>query len=283
LVARGTEILDERYFGGQTAGAPHTSFSVGKSFLSAVVGAAVDRGIIALDDPITKHLPELAERDPRFGDITIRDLVTMSSGIRYVEQSMPWSDDARTYYATDLRRLALENTAVEQAPGGWHYNNYNPLLTALILERAAGRSVSELLEEWIWQPAGLAAAGSWSLDSDDGFEKSESGVNAVPRDYLRFGMLYRDAGMVDNRRVLSPAWVETSTSAAQATPLEGTRYGYFWWVHDRGESFSARGNHGQYIFVFPAQDIVIVRLGSTYGDVDWPDLAEQVARHYDAS
>jgi Beta-lactamase len=94
-------------------------------------GVAVDRPI---DDPVTRYVPELAARDPRFKQVTLRELLTMSSGLRYRESSFPSprGDDTNTYYGVDLRKHALEQTRIEQAPGReWHYNNYNPLLLGL--------------------------------------------------------------------------------------------------------------------------------------------------------
>src|SRR4029453_4939674 len=98
----------------------------------------IDEGAIhSVTDPVTDYVPELAQRDARFNQITLRDLLTMSSGIRYEEQSLPlpWGDDVNTYYGTDLRDLALSETEILGPPGGaWLYNNYNPLLLGLVLE-----------------------------------------------------------------------------------------------------------------------------------------------------
>ena len=135
LVVHHDRLVYERYFDGAERDERQTSFSAAKSFLSTLVGIAVDEGKIKLDDPVTAYLPKLEERDPLFDRITVRDLLTMSSGIGYAERGMPWSDDALTYYGTDLRDLALTNTDIEEPPGTtWRYNNYNPLLIGLILE-----------------------------------------------------------------------------------------------------------------------------------------------------
>jgi hypothetical protein len=107
IVLQGDEIVVEEYYNGSSREAIQTSFSVGKSFMSSLFGIAVDRGLIdSLDQPITTYLPELAERDERFGRIAIRHLLTMTSGLRYEEDGLPWSDDSTTYYAPDLRAAA---------------------------------------------------------------------------------------------------------------------------------------------------------------------------------
>jgi CubicO group peptidase (beta-lactamase class C family) len=279
LVARGDELVIERYAEGRSRDDLHTSFSVAKSVLSTVVGAVVAEGHLDLDDPITDLLPELAARDPRFGEVTLEHLLAMTSGLRYEERGLPWSDDARTYYATDLRELALNDTEVVEPPGRFHYNNFNPLLTGLLLERATGEPVTSLLERLVWAPAGMEGDASWSLDSDaSGFEKLESGVNARPVDLLRLGMLYRDDGVrTDGRRVFPEGWAATATTPKATTPM-GLGYGLGWWVLD-DEVALAWGNHGQFVLVDRPNDVVVVRVGSGYGidAVTWPRVLREVA------
>ncbi len=279
LVLRDDELLLERYAHGGAADRRHTSFSVAKSYLSTLVGIALERGDIgSLDDPVTEYVPELAERDPRFAGVTLRSLVTMSSGLAYEEAGLPWSDDATTYYAPDLRAEAV-SAEVEGPPGErWHYNNFNPLLMGLVLERATGTSVSDYMARHLWQPMGAEADASWSLDSDaSGFEKLESGVNAVPRDYARFGYLFAHEGRVGDRQVVDAGWVREAT-ARDTSADPAAHYQYWWWVDTEREGrFYARGNHGQFVYVDPATDVVVVRLGREDGDVPWPEVLRDVA------
>jgi CubicO group peptidase (beta-lactamase class C family) len=172
----------------------------------------------------------------------------MSSGIKYEEGGdLPWSeesDDTKTYYSTDLRELAL-NCRIEGKPGEYfEYNNYNPLLMGMILERATGMRVSRYLQEKLWKPVGMEADGSWSLDStSSGFEKMESGVNARARDFARFGMLFAQEGNWEGRQLISRGWVEESTRADTSTD-PSQDYQYFWWVNtpdSETSHFSARG------------------------------------------
>ena len=208
LVARDKELLYEKYFNGYNERSVNTSFSMAKSFASALVGIAIEEGHIkSIEEPITTYLPELLVRDERFGSITIRHLLTMTSGIKYEEGGfLPWSeeaDDTKTYYATDLRELALEDCRIEEKPGEYfEYNNYNPLLVGMILERATGMPVARYLQETLWKPLGMEADGSWSLDSTQGgFEKMESGLNARARDFARFGMPSEATLIVSSRGV----------------------------------------------------------------------------------
>jgi CubicO group peptidase (beta-lactamase class C family) len=274
IVARGDAILYERYFNGAVRSSVQTSFSVAKSYVSALVGIAEDEGLLRLDDPITEHIPEILDRDRRFRRITVEDLISMASGLRYEENSLPWGDDAQTYYGTDLRELALEDTEIVEPPGErWHYNNYNPLLLGMILERVTDMPVTEYLERKLWKPLGAEYGASWSLDSErSGFEKMESGLNARAVDFVKLGVLYLQGGEWEGRRILPPDWVDRSTSP-QAAP----HYGYWWWV-EPGGAFMARGNHGQFVYVDPRREVVVARFGTTDADVDWAAVLADVAR-----
>ena len=290
LVVDDDELVYERYLDGADPDARQTSFSVAKSFVSTLVGIAIDEGLIgSVEDPVTDYVPELAERDPRFERITLRHLLTMTSGLRYVEQSLPlpWGDDVNTYYGTDLRDVALSETEIVNPPGGgWLYNNYNPLLLGLVLERATGMSISEYMATRLWQPLGAEADATWSLDSEDsGYEKMESGLNATPVDYARFGQLFLHDGEWNGTRIVSRDWVREATTTDTSDAPAGNyyfadNYQYFWWIDTvRPGRFYALGNFGQYIYVAPDAGTVIVRNGTDWGvDNDtWVGLFRDIA------
>jgi CubicO group peptidase (beta-lactamase class C family) len=213
-VIQNDAILYEKYYNDAARDTIVTSFSVAKEFTSALIGAALDDGFIqSVDDPITDYLPELAERDSAFTDITIHDLLSMSSGIEYQGTGGLNGDDSKTYYWPDLRKLALEKTNVIDPPGSYFlYNNYHPLLLGIILERTTNMPVAEYLEAKIWQPIGMEFDGSWSLDSEGtGFEKMESGINGRAIDFAKFGRLYLNNGDWDGTQVLTADWIAQST------------------------------------------------------------------------
>ena len=280
LVARGETLVYEIYPNGSSREATQTSFSVAKSFASTLVGIAANEGLLSLDDPVTTYIPELVDRDPRFRQITIRHLITMSSGIRYAAFYLPWSDDTTTYYAPDLRTAALAAN-IERPPGEeFHYNNFNPLLVGMVLERVTGMHVSEYLATRLWQPMGAEADGSWSLDSErSGFEKMESGINGRAIDFLKLGLVFAHEGRIAGRQVVPAAWVSEATGVDTTTdPAEG--YQYFWWVFPEHHAFAALGNKGQFVYVDPVADVTIVRMGIDYGSIDykrWIDLFDAVA------
>jgi len=284
LVLDDDRLVYERYLGGADRQTRQTSFSVAKSFVSTLVGIAIDEGLIgSVTDPVTEYLPELAEQDPRFERITLRHLLTMSSGLRYEEQSLPlpWGDDVDTYYGTDLRDLALSATQIVRPPGQeWLYNNYNPLLLGLVLERATGTSVSDYMATKLWQPLGAETDATWNLDSEGtGLEKLESGLNATPVDYARFGELFLHGGEWNGARIVSEDWAREATAADVTTDPAG-HYQYFWWVDtERPERFYALGNFGQYIYVAPDAGAVIVRNGRDWGveNDTWLSVFREVA------
>jgi CubicO group peptidase (beta-lactamase class C family) len=290
VVVHEDRLVRERYLGGSTRASLQTSFSAAKSFVSTLVGIAIDEGLIgSIEDPVTDYLPELAARDPDFRRITLRHLLTMSSGIRYREGGFPsLGDDTYTYYGVDLRDVALNRTRIEQPPGlAWQYNNYHPLLLGLVLERATGMSVSDFMATRLWQPLGAEAAATWNLDSErSGFEKMESGLNARAVDYARFGLLFLHEGEWNGKRIVSKDWVRAATGADTTTgPASYFGYGYFWWLDmERPGRFYARGKYGQYIYVAPDANAVVVRLGSDWGveNTTWlatfRDIVDQLER-----
>jgi CubicO group peptidase (beta-lactamase class C family) len=282
IVIRNGAIAHESYFNGYDRESTVTSFSVAKSFVSTLVGIALEDGSIGgIDDPVTDYVPELGERDPRFSRITLRHLLTMSSGLRWNEEGLPWSDDAETYYGTDLRRLAINDTEIVGPPGEtFLYNPYNTLLLGLVLERATGENVSDYMAARLWQPMGASASGTWSLDSPDGFEKMESGLNGRAIDMAKLGLLFLQRGRLNGSRIVSGAWVSEATAVTDERD-PSTAYGYQWWTYDDpevGDWFAAQGNKGQFIGVFPSQRLVIARFGIDFGYERWPGLLADMAQ-----
>ncbi len=177
LVIQNDKLIVEKYYNGYDHSSICTSFSTVKSFVSAMIGIALQEKLLhGLDDPITHYLPEL--KAPDWSEITLRHLVSMSSGLKYQASGFfPWNDEPRVYYSLDLRGLARE--AIKGEPPGlhFHYNNYNLVLLGMILERVTGSTVSNYLQEKIWKPLGMEFPASWSLDSKQcGMEKMESGT-----------------------------------------------------------------------------------------------------------
>jgi CubicO group peptidase (beta-lactamase class C family) len=283
LVIKDDILLYERYFNGYNHNSIVTSFSVTKSFISALVGIAISEGYIdSVEDPITQYVPELLEKDPRYANITLRHLLTMSSGLRYEEKVTPRSDSAITYYGTDLRSLAISSPIVGEPGRAFHYNNYHPLLLGLVLERSTGRHVAKYLEEKIWMPLGMEAPGSWSLDSKrSGFEKMESGINGRAIDFAKFGRLYLNRGNWNGIQLIPTEWVDESTRI-DTTNDPAENYQYFWWLNCKvteEHHYFAAGTHGQYIFIVPEQYLILVRFGKADHYGWWDNIFAALARN----
>lgn len=279
LVVKDNVLVHEWYASDIDPEALHTSFSASKSMVSTVVGMAISDGSISsLDDAITKYVPELLDNDPRFGEITLRHLITMTSGIAYDEDDFSaFGDQISTYYSTNLRKSAITKTKISEKPGvRWNYNNYNPQLLGLAVERATGKSFSDYMSEKVWAPMGAEADASWSMDSFyNGFEKMESGLNARPIDFARFGLMFANGGAVNGKQVVPQQWVKEATASTGVSigrhdSLE-QNYNFLWWVYPNNR-FAAQGKLGQYIFISPDKETVIVRLGRDENTMFWPKL-----------
>ena len=296
IVISNDTIIYERYFNGFNHNSVFTSFSIAKSFLSTLVGLAIADGLIKSDtDRITTYIPELLQKDRRFSEITIKDLLSMSSGLHYSHDGEP-SDDDITYQYPDLREAALQFLKIKDSAGKlWQYNNYHPLLLGLILERVSHGSVSKYMEEKLWKKMGGSKAG-WSID-EHGFEKLESGINCSAYDYARLGALFLNKGKYEGVQIVPESWIQKATQPAPKPPgyydfllRHNVYYSYFWWGKFRDSSptdndFFGLGNKGQYVYVCRQKKLVIVRLGFEYGlpspgAYSWPDLFYEFATNF---
>lgn len=296
LILKEDELIRETYLGSSRESI-NTSFSSAKSFNSALIGAAIAEGKIgSVNDPVIQYIPEIAGRG--LDRLTIRDLLLMNSGIRYVEGGelpfyyAPFADDALTYYPPDLREVTLHVEA-SGAPIGeaFRYNNYHPLLEGLILERVTGMTVAQYLQEKFWKPMGAEFPASWSLDSEEnGFEKMESGINARAIDFARFGLIFLHNGYWNGVQILPESWVRESTEPLRPDPRTwetfpswldyGGYYKYHWWGINNADGsydFCAQGRYGQIIYVAPRKNAVLVRLGDELDEnVLWPLVIHNV-------
>ena len=305
IVVHDGQVVYEGYFNGTRRDSVVTSFSVAKSVTSALVGIAINEGHIrSVDDPVTDYLPELADRDPRFRQITIRHLLRMASGLEY-QAFRPFllnGDDPLTTYYPDQRQISLENTRIAEPPGQrFRYNKYHPQLLGMILERTTGMRVTHYLQARLWDVLGMEYGGSWSTDSrQSDFEKMETGLNARAIDFARFGVLFLQGGVWDGGQVIASAWVNQSTrpwspedeaayypsSFSPFSHLPGRAYyGFLWWGLARPDgtyAFAAEGDKGQFIYVSPAHKLVIVRFGTQYGlpSRTWVELFTRFADAY---
>ncbi len=285
IILHDDALLYEGYFNGSSREEIQASFSAAKSFVSTLVGIAIDEGFIgSLDDPVSAYIPELLERDPRFEYITLRHLIMMTSGIRFDrDESNPFSDDFITSRSPDIRSAALETEIVEDPGQRFHYNDYNPQLIGMVLERAAGMSVTEYLATRLWGPMGAEGDGSWDLDSEQaGFERMSVGINGRAVDFAKLGWLFLHEGKNGDRQVIPGTWIEQIVNGADAIYTaraeHANYYQHYWWLDVENEALYAEGDFCQFIYIHPPADLVIVRHGMDCGGVYWTRLLGEIAQ-----
>jgi len=275
LVLQGGQLRLERYGLGHSPADRWTSFSVAKSITSTLVGAAIRDGYIgSLDDDITDYIEDL--RGSAYDGVTVRQLMTMTSGVAFDEDySDPESDIMKLYGAappTDMDATVafMRNMEREAEPGTlWRYKTPETNLAGVLVMNATGRSLSTYLAEEIWRPYGMELDATWLTD-DIGNEQGGCCLQVGLRDYARFGQFILDGGMIAGKPVLPDGWLELATSPQVDTGFPGG-YGFQWWPLGDG-TFQARGIFGQLIHIDPARELVIVISAA------WPEASEQERR-----
>ncbi len=297
LVLQRDTLIYEKYFNGYNRNSYFHSQSVAKSFISYLIGAAIDDGAISsVNDPVTKYIPELKRRDPAFENITLKHLLLMRAGLRYntgyfpgTYIHLPWHDEAVGYYHNNMRKLLLNDVDIERKPGeSFEYCNYNTSYLGLVIERATDKTVSAYLEEKLWSKI-MEYDAMFSIDSENnGFEYMPSRLMARAIDYARFGQLFLSKGQWHGEQIISENWVTASTAEDTtfnrelypewfSNDYQKVYYGYQWWGyknHGSTTMYAANGNLGQSIFVIPHKEMVIVHCGKSLAHFSEFDLWE---------
>jgi CubicO group peptidase (beta-lactamase class C family) len=257
---RGTLIL-ERYYNGLRATRPANIKSASKSIISALVGIAIERKLIpSVDTPIVRYFPELAkDKDPRKADITIEDLLTMRSGLE--------STSNRNYGAWVLSRNWVRHALTRpllSAPGtDMDYSTGNTHLLSAILSKATGASTWQFAQNALARPLGFSLA-RWPQDPQ-GIYFGGNDMLLTPQQMVAFGDLYLNEGRVTGRQIVPSKWIEDSWVPRERSGFSGQLYGYSWWMRELGgyDAYYAWGFGGQYIFVVPDLDLVVVTTSSS--------------------
>ena len=254
LVIQNGEVLYERYGLGNTADSRWVSFSVAKSVVAMLIGAAIQDGYIdSVDEKVTRYLPRLA--GSQYADVSIRNLLQMASGVEWNEDyADPESDVATASWETlALYDFLNDKERVAKAGERFNYNTAETNLAGTVLRSAIGNNLSTYLTDKIWQPFGMEADAFWQLTEPGGGEFGGCCINATLRDYARLGLFVLANGTLkDGTQVLPSSWMAESTN-----PSKGfAGYGYFWWLNPHG-TFEASGIFGQGIHVVPDKKVVI--------------------------
>jgi CubicO group peptidase (beta-lactamase class C family) len=267
LIVQDGKLLHEEYDEGYTDTSISNSFSVAKSIVSLLIGIAIDEGKIrSIDQKVGEFIPQFAQGVN--AQLTIKDVLTMSSGLNWEESyASPFSITTKAYYGDDLPGLMQELQVVETPGKHFSYLSGNTQLLAMILEKATGMSLAEYASVKLWQPLGAQHDALWSLDKEDGQEKAYCCFNSTARDFAKIGQLILNKGMWNGKQLISEAYLQQATQpAAYLKTSSGNPvnfYGYqFWIIHHKGMQIPyARGILGQYIFIIPQKNAVVVRLG----------------------
>ena len=254
LVIKDGKILYERYGLGNNEDSRWISYSVAKSVVSMLFGAAINDGYIkSVDEKVTDYLPRL--RDSSYDQASIGNLLQMASGVEWNEDyADPESDVASASWETVALYEYLRRKPRHAEPGErFNYNTAETNLAGTLLRSAIGNNLATYLSEKIWKPFGMESDGSWNLTEIGGGEFGGCCINATLRDYGRLGLFaLNDGRLGDGTRVLPEGWMRAST-----TPSRGyDGYGYFWWL-DSEHAYSASGIFGQGIYIDRAANVVI--------------------------
>lgn len=277
LIIQNDTLKYENYFNDYSKESIVASFSMAKSFTSFLIGCAIeDKYINSIDDPVTIYIPELKENG--FEDVTIENLLQMTSGLDFNESYInPFGHAATFYYGRNLEKSSLKLKLKNKPNELTEYVSGNTQLLGLILDRVLKeKSISQYLEEKLWKQVGMEYSASWSIDKKkDGLEKTFCCINARAIDFAKFGRLYLNKGNWNGKQIVSKSWVHSST---KLDSLKGSNLGYQyqWWIPNEKGDFIAEGILGQFIFVSPSQNLIIVRMGEKYGNVNWEDTFEKI-------
>jgi CubicO group peptidase (beta-lactamase class C family) len=290
VIARHGKLVFEQYFKGYDApwGEPDGQFifdsttkhdmrSVSKSVTSLIVGIAIDRRLIrSADEPVTKFFEDYSSlRTKGWENITLRHLLTMSSGIKW-DENLPWTDprndEPHLGSESDPIRYVLAKPIAAPPDADWNYNGGGPDLLASVIERVSGKSFDAFAREVLFQPLGITDW-EWKTYPKNGKLSAAAGLRLRPRDAAKIGQLMLAGGRWNDQQIVSPEWVERSMAPRiQAIGYFGGQmfYGYLWW-HGRTLSggrdikwIAAMGQGGQRIIIIPDYDLVVVTTSGLY-------------------
>jgi CubicO group peptidase (beta-lactamase class C family) len=271
VVIKNGTIVSEQYFQGANEKSQFTSWSVAKSFLSTMVALALKDGLIkSLDDKAEQYVSEL--KGKAYGSVTIRQLLQMSSGIKFDETyTNQFSDINLLFYRVFLAGASINEVASgyerEVAAGTrFKYVSSDSQILSWVLAKASGMPLSQYIQTRLWAPLGMESSAYWSIEREGGAEVGYCCLNATAKDFAKLGQLYLDQGKWKGQQFLPEGWVKEATRPSldylkpEASALKIRGYQYQWWVpagYD-GEYF-ANGVWGQMIWVSEKTNTVIVK------------------------
>ena len=261
LIIKNDSLWYEKYYDGYNEKSYSNSFSIAKSIVTGILGKAIDEGYIKdLDQKVGDFIPEY--KNGLAAKLTVGDLSSMSSGMKWTEDYKNiFGVTARAYVGTGLEELIMSRPIIREPGKSFKYLSGDTQLLAMTIEKATGKKISSLAYDWFWNPIGAENNALWQVDNlKTNTEKAYCCFNSNARDFAKFGKLFKDYGYWNGEKLLDSSFVKKVTTKRFN---ESPHYGYGFWLGDyKGmEYFSMRGHLGQYVIVFPKENIMIVRLG----------------------
>ncbi|HST08050.1 MAG TPA: serine hydrolase, partial [Gemmatimonadaceae bacterium] len=277
LVYRGGRLVIEEYFYGYDRDRPHQMRSATKSVVSMLAGIAIDRGFLAGESElVTKRLPyaSYANPDPRKDALTLRDLLTMQSGLACDDwDAKSPGNESRVYLSPDWVKFVLDLPIIAQPGTHGSYCSGGVAVVGRIVERATGKSLPAFAQENLFTPLGIRAGDvRWNYTLSSSNAATFGQLYLRPRDMLKLGILFQQQGSWKGRQLVSRDWVTRSTG--QWSTVGDQKYGYFWWHQwvmaaspdgpRHVDMIVATGNGGQKIYLVPSLDLIVVLTGGNY-------------------
>jgi len=276
LIIKNDSLWYEKYYDGYSEKSYSNSFSIAKSIVTAVLGRAIDEGFIKdIDQKVGDFIPEY--KKGLAANLTVGDLSSMSSGMKWTEDyKNVFGVTARAYVGSESLVELIKSRPIIRKPGqSFKYLSGDTQLLAMTIEKATGQKLSSLVYNWFWNPIGAENNALWQIDNlKSNNEKAYCCFNSNARDFAKFGKLFKDYGYWNGKQLLDSSFVKKATTKRfEKSP----HYGYgFWLGNYKGmKYFSMRGHLGQYVMVFPKENIIIVRLGKTNDKKTEADIIPQ--------
>ena len=275
LVIKDGKIITEKYFEPYSDNSLTNSFSVAKTFVTMLLGKAIEEGYIeSLEQPITDFLPEY-EHDSLAKTCTVGDLAAMTSGLKWKEEYyLPFNETTKSYYGENLEHLLLDSHFDTTSGEAFEYKSGNTGLLGIIISRATGKTLAEYLAEKFWIPLGMESDALWSLDKEKGIEKAFCCVAASLRDFAKMGQLLLQNGKWNGKQLLDSTFVQNMIQPNSLNgKIKNPIYGYGLWTDYKHSPpiFAMVGHLGQRIICIPSENIIIVRTGKKSNKIEIQD------------
>lgn len=277
LVIKDGVIRSEDYFLGNSEDQQHISWSMGKSFVSGLFGIAIEEGFIqSIEQQVTDYVPEL--KGTGYDGVRIKDVLQMSSGVKFNEDYGDFNSDINRFSRAVALGTSLDDFSAsltrDKQPGTYnHYVSIDTQVLGMILTRALDVSLTDYLQQKIWQPLGMEYPAYWLKDDVD-MELALGGLNVTLRDYAKFGWLYLNLGNWQGKQIVPKQWITDSVTPDSPHLQQGVDnpyssssfgYGYQWWIPlGADDEFSAQGIYHQYIYIDPDKRLVIVKTSANH-------------------